>query len=164
MSQAFDVLQQHQMAGTQPASSTAQPDGLLTTAAKAQNPAIKQAPMAADSTEELAHQLAFAASSEQKQIIGEKLYSLIIEMHPCRLFYFINLKFRLGWNKTLARMYFSACSARRQDHRHATRVGQHRASAYAWGASSDARQNDRGVRHAPAAPDGSTNPRNDPFA
>ena len=34
VSQAFDVLQQHQMAGTQPASATAHPGGLLTTAAK----------------------------------------------------------------------------------------------------------------------------------
>ena len=34
VNEAFDVLQQHQMAGTQPTSATVQPGGLLTTAAK----------------------------------------------------------------------------------------------------------------------------------
>ena len=38
VSEAFDVLQQHQIAGTQPASATAQPGGLLTTAAKEPGP------------------------------------------------------------------------------------------------------------------------------
>ena len=34
VTEAYDVLQQHQMAGTQPGSALAQPGGLLTTAAK----------------------------------------------------------------------------------------------------------------------------------
>ena len=65
--------------------------------AQSQNPALAQAPVAApqqtvatDSTQvELVRQLASAAPSEQKQILGEKLYPLIREMHACTLFFTI---------------------------------------------------------------------------
>ena len=64
---------------------------------QAQNPGLAQAPVAApqqavasDSTQvELARQLASAAPSEQKQILGEKLYPLIHEMHARTLFFTI---------------------------------------------------------------------------
>ena len=64
---------------------------------QSQNPALAQAPVAApqqtvptDSTQvELARQLASATQGEQKQILGEKLYPLIHEMHARTLFFTI---------------------------------------------------------------------------